>query len=97
MIVCNDCGRFAQMTYHEELDNCPYCASDSWHIYHLQEGHYQKHNIRAMKAIRTAPMPPRGRCFLTPKGKMVQLGVLRGGADDDEAEREKTKKARKGR
>ena len=93
MIICTACGRFAQMTYHEELESCPYCASDSWHIYHLQEGFYPKHNMRAMKAIRSSPMPPRGRCFLTPKGKMLQLGILRGGEEDEEGA-EKVKKGR---
>ena len=96
MIECQQCGRFAQMTYHEQIETCPYCASDSWHIYHLQAGHMPTHNMRAMKAIKQSPVPPRGRCFLTPRGRMVSLGLLRGGSDDDGADEAKDRAKREG-
>ena len=89
MIRCKGCGRIAQMTYHEEIDNCPYCASDSWHIYHLQPGFYPEYNKRLMKLIQQSPFPPRGRCFVTPRGRFVPLGVLRlAGEQPDQDEKE---------
>ena len=83
-IVCRACGRFAQMTYFEQLDNCPYCASDGWHIYHLQSGQYPTYNTRLMKAIDTMQPPPRGRCIFTPKGKVVPIGLFKGGREEEE-------------
>ena len=87
-IICTNCGRTAQMTYHEQLDNCPYCSSESWHIYHLQPGSYPTYNTRLMKAIQGSVPPPRGRCVHTPKGKVVSLGLFRGGVDEDERQHE---------
>jgi hypothetical protein len=77
MIKCLACGRMASMTYHEEIDSCPYCASDSWHIYHLQPGFYPEYNKRIMKLIQQSSIPPKGRCFITPKSRIVPLGLLR--------------------
>src|SRR3990172_124933 len=92
MLKCEGCGRTAQMTYQEVLANCPYCASDSWHIFHILPGFMPTHNARAMKEIRESTVPPRGRCILTPKGKMIPIGLLRGGGEeDDKAARDKGK------
>jgi hypothetical protein len=86
MIKCQTCGRIAQMTYHEVLENCPYCASESWHIYHLKPGYYPEYNKRMMKLISQASNKPKGRCFVTPKGKIVNLGQLREAYVDEDSE-----------
>ncbi len=77
MVKCLNCSRAFITSYQEEIPNCPYCSSESHHIYHLRPGFFPTYNKRIMMLLRQQRHNPKGRCFLTPKGFFVPLGGMR--------------------
>ena len=88
MVKCIACGRVYMTSYQEEIPNCPYCSSESHHIYHLRPGFMPSWNKRFIKLLQQQRHQPKGRVFITPKGFFVPVGGLRHYGAQAEAESE---------
>ncbi|MCZ7649095.1 MAG: hypothetical protein M5U26_28215 [Planctomycetota bacterium] len=75
MIGCRHCKRSCQTSIQEELEDCPECKPDRWRVFNVRPGARMPHNVE--QAVRQAPFRVFGRCFLTPRGNIVPLHLLR--------------------
>ena len=90
MIRCTYCGRIHITSYEEKIKSCPYCASDSHHIYYFRKGFMPTYNKKVMALYKKSHGQPFGACFITPRGYIVPVRSLRflSQEEKEEAERE---------